>query len=58
MLRTHGAGVHDPALLAPLERGPSTVRTHMENLFRKLACNSRAAATLEAAQLGLIAPID
>jgi len=37
---------------------PSTVRTHMENLFRKLECNSRAAATLKAAQLGLIAPTD
>lgn len=33
---------------------PSTVRTHMENLFRKLECNSRAAATLKAAALGLI----
>ncbi|MBY0239443.1 MAG: LuxR C-terminal-related transcriptional regulator [Burkholderiaceae bacterium] len=35
---------------------PSTVRTHMENLFRKLECNSRAAATLKAAALGLITP--
>jgi HD-GYP domain-containing protein (c-di-GMP phosphodiesterase class II) len=33
---------------------PSTVRTHMESVFRKLACNSRAAATLRASMLGLI----
>ncbi|MRV71139.1 hypothetical protein GJ700_05325 [Duganella sp. FT92W] len=33
---------------------PSTVRTHMENLFRKLEVGSRAAATLKAAALGLI----
>jgi len=33
---------------------PSTVRTHVENVFRKLGCTSRAAATLKASTLRLI----
>lgn len=33
---------------------PSTVGTHMENLFRKLGCTTRAAATLKASALGLL----
>ncbi|WP_366888116.1 LuxR C-terminal-related transcriptional regulator [Rhodoferax sp.] len=32
---------------------PSTVRAHLENVFRKLGCSTRAAATLKAMQLGL-----
>ncbi|MHC6223868.1 HD domain-containing phosphohydrolase [Pseudomonas sp. X10] len=33
---------------------PSTVRTHVESVFRKLECTTRAAATLKALTLGLI----
>lgn len=33
---------------------PATVRTHLEHVFEKLACSSRAAATLKAASLGLL----
>jgi HD-GYP domain-containing protein (c-di-GMP phosphodiesterase class II)/DNA-binding CsgD family transcriptional regulator len=33
---------------------PSTVRAHLENIFRKLECNTRAAATLKATTLGLL----
>jgi HD-GYP domain-containing protein (c-di-GMP phosphodiesterase class II) len=33
---------------------PSTVRTHLESIFRKLDCSSRAAGTLKASLLGLI----
>ena len=33
---------------------PSTVRAHCENVFRKLDCKSRAAATLKASGLGLL----
>lgn len=33
---------------------PSTVRTHMESIFRKLGCSTRAAATLKGLTLGLI----
>lgn len=32
---------------------PSTVRAHLENVFRKLGCSTRAAATLKARHLGL-----
>jgi HD-GYP domain-containing protein (c-di-GMP phosphodiesterase class II) len=38
-----------------LDIGPSTVRTHMESIFRKLECSTRAAATLKGLTLGLIA---
>ena len=37
-----------------LEISPSTVRTHVESIFRKLGCSTRAAATLKGAALGLI----
>ncbi|MDC8773030.1 HD domain-containing phosphohydrolase [Roseateles albus] len=33
---------------------PSTVRAHLENVFRKLACSTRAAATVKAMRLGLL----
>jgi HD-GYP domain-containing protein (c-di-GMP phosphodiesterase class II) len=33
---------------------PSTVRAHLENIFRKLGCTTRAAATLKALTLGLL----
>jgi len=33
---------------------PSTVRTHVESIFRKLGCSTRAAATLKAYTLGII----
>ncbi|MGF6351026.1 HD-GYP domain-containing protein (c-di-GMP phosphodiesterase class II) [Variovorax sp. W2I14] len=33
---------------------PSTVRAHLENIFRKLECTTRAAATLKALALGLL----
>jgi DNA-binding NarL/FixJ family response regulator len=33
---------------------PSTVRAHLENIFRKLECTTRAAATLKALTSGLL----
>lgn len=33
---------------------PATVRTHVESIFRKLGCNSRAACALKASQAGLL----
>lgn len=33
---------------------PSTIRTHVESIFRKLECSTRAAATLKAYSLGII----
>jgi HD-GYP domain-containing protein (c-di-GMP phosphodiesterase class II) len=37
-----------------LALSPSTVRTHVESIFRKLGCSTRAAATLKAYTLGII----
>jgi len=37
-----------------LSISPSTVRTHVESIFRKLECSTRAAATLKGLTLGLI----
>jgi HD-GYP domain-containing protein (c-di-GMP phosphodiesterase class II) len=37
-----------------LALSPSTVRTHVESIFRKLECSTRAAATLKAYTLGII----
>jgi len=33
---------------------PSTVRTHVESIFRKLDCSTRAAATLKAYSMGIL----
>lgn len=38
-----------------LSISPSTVRTHVESVFRKLQCSTRAAATVKALSLGFIA---
>ncbi len=37
-----------------LNIGPGTVRTHVENILKKLECTTRAAAMLSATSLGLI----
>ena len=37
-----------------LSISPSTVRAHLENIFRKLGCATRAAATLKGLTLGLL----
>jgi DNA-binding NarL/FixJ family response regulator len=37
-----------------LALSPSTVRTQVESIFRKLECSTRAAATLKAYTLGII----
>ena len=37
-----------------LDISPSTVRTHVESIFRKLECQTRAAATMKGSTLGLI----
>ncbi|PYE16716.1 LuxR family transcriptional regulator [Paraburkholderia silvatlantica] len=49
---SHGASNKEAA--RELELSPSTIRTHMESVFRKLECSTRAAATLKASTLGLL----
>lgn len=47
-------GASNKEVARALEISPSTVRTHVESVFRKLGCSTRAAATLKAATLGLL----
>jgi HD-GYP domain-containing protein (c-di-GMP phosphodiesterase class II) len=48
-------GASNKEVARRLDISPSTVRSHMESIFRKLGCATRAAATLKALTLGLIA---
>lgn len=47
-------GASNKAVARLLGISPSTVGTHVESIFRKLQCTTRAAATLKALTLGLI----
>jgi HD-GYP domain-containing protein (c-di-GMP phosphodiesterase class II) len=47
-------GASNKEVARKLSISPSTVRTHVESVFRKLECTTRAAATLKATQLGLL----
>jgi HD-GYP domain-containing protein (c-di-GMP phosphodiesterase class II) len=54
VLRRISLGESNKEAARTLALSPSTVRTHVENIFRKLECSTRAAATLKALTLGLI----
>jgi HD-GYP domain-containing protein (c-di-GMP phosphodiesterase class II) len=54
ILRWVSLGASNKGVAQKLSISPSTVRTHIESVFRKLGCSTRAAATLKAAQLGLL----
>lgn len=54
ILRLISTGGSNKEVARRLGISPSTVRTHVENVFRKLQCTTRAAATLKALTLGLI----
>ena len=54
VLRCISKGENNKTAARTLGLSPATVRTHVENVFRKLECNSRAAATLKALNLGLL----
>ncbi|RDS84247.1 HD domain-containing phosphohydrolase [Dyella psychrodurans] len=58
VLRCISLGASNKAVALKLSISPSTVRTHVESVFRKLGCTTRAAATLKAAQLGLLDPME
>jgi len=54
VLRHISLGESNKEVARALQMSPSTVRTHVESVFRKLECSTRAAATLKASTLGLI----
>jgi response regulator RpfG family c-di-GMP phosphodiesterase/DNA-binding CsgD family transcriptional regulator len=54
VLRCISQGDNTKEVARALGISPSTVRTHVERVFQKLGCTTRAAATLKAATRGLI----
>lgn len=54
VLRRISLGDSNKEVARVLAISPSTVRTHVENIFRKLDCSTRAAATLKAFTLGML----
>ena len=54
VLRRISVGESNKEVARALDLSPSTVRTHIESVFRKLECSTRAAATLKAFTLGLL----
>lgn len=54
ILRRISSGASNKEVARDLGISPSTVRTHVESVFRKLECSTRAAATLKALTLGVI----
>uniref|UniRef100_UPI0035B2F34C HD domain-containing phosphohydrolase n=1 Tax=Chitinimonas sp. TaxID=1934313 RepID=UPI0035B2F34C len=54
VLRRISLGESNKEVARALAISPSTVRTHVESIFRKLACSTRAAATLKAFTLGVL----
>ncbi len=54
VLRRVSLGESNKEVAFQLGISPSTVRTHLESIFKKLDCKSRAAGTLKASLLGLL----
>lgn len=54
VLRGISRGASNKEVARELTLSLSTVRTHVENVFRKLECSSRAAATLKASAMGVL----
>lgn len=57
VLRRVSLGDSNKVAAQNLGISPSTVRTHMESIFNKLGCKTRAACTLRASLLGLLSPV-
>jgi HD-GYP domain-containing protein (c-di-GMP phosphodiesterase class II)/DNA-binding CsgD family transcriptional regulator len=53
VLRRISLGESNKEAARALGISPSTIRAHLENIFRKLDCGTRAAATLKASTMGL-----
>jgi len=54
VLRRLSLGESNKEVARVLQLSPSTVRTHVESIFRKLECSTRTAATLKGLTLGFI----
>ncbi|MGF6597451.1 HD-GYP domain-containing protein (c-di-GMP phosphodiesterase class II)/DNA-binding CsgD family transcriptional regulator [Paraburkholderia sp. GAS448] len=54
VLRSISRGASNKEAARELGLSPSTVRTHVESVFRKLECSTRAAATLKASSMGFL----
>jgi len=54
VLRRISLGESNKEVARELQISPSTVRTHVESIFRKLDCSTRTAATLKGLTLGFI----
>lgn len=54
VLREISLGASNKSVARSLGLSPSTVGTHVESVFRKLDCSTRAAAILKASMLGLL----
>ena len=54
ILRSISTGGSNKDVARQLGISPSTVRTHVESVFRKLQCSTRAAATVKALTQGFI----
>ena len=54
VLRAISRGATNKEAARALNLSPSTVATHVESVFRKLGCTTRAAATLKASAIGLL----
>lgn len=54
VLRRISLGESNKEAAKSLGISPSTVRAHLENIFRKLECSTRAAAVLKAFSVGLL----
>jgi DNA-binding NarL/FixJ family response regulator len=54
VLRRLSLGESNKEVARELQISPSTVRTHVESIFRKLGCTTRTAATLKGLTLGFI----
>jgi LuxR family maltose regulon positive regulatory protein len=54
VLRCIAAGMSNPEIAAQLHLSPNTVKTHVRNLYAKLAVQKRSQALLRARELGLI----
>ncbi|MFP4901424.1 response regulator transcription factor, partial [Paraburkholderia sp. BR14261] len=54
VLRAISRGASNKEAARELALSPSTVRTHVESVFRKFECSTRAAATLKASAMGVL----